>query len=119
VSGWHGQKKKQILALDGISLDVYEGECLALLGHNGAGKTTLISLLTGLYAATSGAASIYGIPLSSMDRIRTLLGVCPQHDILFDTLTVREHLQFYGCKSFALQLMHHYRKMSSSVVIID
>ena len=45
----------------GISLDIYEGQITALLGHNGAGKTTLISMLTGLTAPTSGTASVYDL----------------------------------------------------------
>ena len=45
----------------GISLDIYEGQITALLGHNGAGKTTLIHMLTGMTPATSGSATIYGL----------------------------------------------------------
>jgi len=63
------------------------------LGHNGAGKTTTISMLSGLIMPDSGTASLYGVDLfNEMAQIRTTLGVCPQLDVLFDDLTVREHL---------------------------
>ena len=66
-------------------------------GHNGAGKTTTISILTGLIEATSGQASVFGYDiLNNMDEIRHFLGVCPQHDILFDQLTVKEHLILFA-----------------------
>jgi ATP-binding cassette subfamily A (ABC1) protein 3 len=78
-------------------MDLYEGQILSLLGHNGAGKTTTISMLTGLTTVTSGDALINGLSLrNSLEVIRPQLGVCPQHDILFDLLTVTEHLEMYA-----------------------
>ncbi|KAJ3413316.1 ATP-binding cassette sub- A member 1 [Chytridiales sp. JEL 0842] len=74
-----------------------EGKLLALLGQNGAGKSTTMSILAGLTPATSGDALIYGLSVrSQMANIRTLLGVCPQHDILFDDLTAKEHIELYA-----------------------
>lgn len=52
----------------GISLDIYEGQITALLGHNGAGKTTLISMLTGLISPTSGTASIYNLVIDMINN---------------------------------------------------
>lgn len=76
---------------------MYNGQIFALLGHNGAGKTTTISMLTGLFAATKGRASAFGINvLENQDDIRKILGVCPQHDILFEFLTPKEHLEMYA-----------------------
>ena len=43
-----------------LSLDIYEGQITALLGHNGAGKTTLINILTGVMSATDGSATVCG-----------------------------------------------------------
>ena len=43
----------------GVSMDMYEGEITALLGHNGAGKTTLINMLTGMLEPSSGTAIVY------------------------------------------------------------
>ncbi|XP_066289391.1 phospholipid-transporting ATPase ABCA3-like isoform X2 [Branchiostoma lanceolatum] len=83
------------VAVDGLSLNMYQGQITSLLGHNGAGKTTTMSILTGLFPPTSGTATVNGHSiLTSMDEIRSSLGLCPQHNVLFDRLTVREHLYF-------------------------
>lgn len=64
---------------------------------NGAGKSTLISLLTGLYPASSGEALLCGFDLKTQsDQVYTKIGVCPQFDILWYDLTVGEHLYFYA-----------------------
>ncbi|KAK2490464.1 hypothetical protein MC885_020850 [Smutsia gigantea] len=84
-------------AVRDLSLNLYEGQITVLLGHNGAGKTTTLSMLTGLFPPTSGRAYINGYEISQdMVQIRKSLGLCPQHDILFDDLTVTEHLYFYA-----------------------
>ncbi|KAK0426602.1 hypothetical protein QR680_009797 [Steinernema hermaphroditum] len=84
-------------ALDSLSVRFYESQITAFLGHNGAGKTTTMSILTGLYRPSSGKCAIYGMDLrSGMTAIRSCLGVCPQHNILFDKLSVKEQLEFYG-----------------------
>ncbi|KAH7728597.1 ABC transporterATP-binding protein [Aphelenchoides avenae] len=84
-------------ALDSLSLNFYESQITAFLGHNGAGKTTTISILTGLYPPTTGTAYVYGMDIRyDMRAIRDFIGVCPQHNILFDQMTVTETLQFYG-----------------------
>lgn len=55
------------------------------------------SILTGLFPPTSGSATIYGHDIrTEMDEIRKNLGMCPQHNVLFDRLTVEEHLWFYS-----------------------
>ncbi|XP_041925671.1 phospholipid-transporting ATPase ABCA1 [Alosa sapidissima] len=85
------------LAVDGLSLDFYENQITSFLGHNGAGKTTTMSILTGLFAPTSGTAIINGYDIrTDMDSIRKHLGMCPQHNVLFDDLTVEEHIYFYA-----------------------
>jgi len=90
-------KKKDFVAVAGLQLDMYEGQIFVLLGHNGAGKTTTINMLTGMLPATSGSADIYGNNTATdMDAIRRTLGLCPQHDILYDDLTVTEHLSMFG-----------------------
>ncbi|XP_027982024.1 ATP-binding cassette sub-family A member 7 isoform X2 [Eumetopias jubatus] len=84
-------------ALRGLSLDFYQGQITALLGHSGAGKTTMLSILSGLFPPTRGSACILGHDVqSSMEAIRPHLGVCPQYNVLFDMLSVDEHIWFYG-----------------------
>uniref|UniRef100_A0A2K5SFW9 ATP binding cassette subfamily A member 3 n=1 Tax=Cebus imitator TaxID=2715852 RepID=A0A2K5SFW9_CEBIM len=88
---------KDRAAVRDLNLNLYEGQITVLLGHNGAGKTTTLSMLTGLFPPTSGRAYISGYEISQdMVQIRKSLGLCPQHDILFDSLTVAEHLYFYA-----------------------
>uniref|UniRef100_S4RFW8 ABC transporter domain-containing protein n=1 Tax=Petromyzon marinus TaxID=7757 RepID=S4RFW8_PETMA len=87
------------LALNNLSLNLYENQIVSFLGHNGAGKTTTMydTRTTGLFPPTSGSARIYGHDIrSEMDAIRKSLGMCPQHNVLFDQLTVEEHLWFYS-----------------------
>ncbi|XP_014062403.2 phospholipid-transporting ATPase ABCA1 [Salmo salar] len=85
------------LAVDGLSVDFYENHITSFLGHNGAGKTTTMSILTGLFAPTSGTAFINGYDIrTDMDTIRKHLGMCPQHNVLFNDLTVEEHIYFYA-----------------------
>ncbi|XP_046463654.1 ATP-binding cassette sub-family A member 7-like isoform X2 [Daphnia pulex] len=85
------------VALRNLHIDFYEDQITSFLGHNGAGKTTTISILTGLFPPSSGTATINGLDIRyQMDDIRRQLGVCPQHNVLFDQLTVEEHLRFYA-----------------------
>jgi len=86
--------RAELVAVRDLTLTMYEGQITCLLGHNGAGKTTTISMLTGLYSPTSGDAFLHGYSIRhQMSSIRRHLGICPQHNVLFDTLTVREHLE--------------------------
>ena len=87
------------IAVNGVNLNFYKDEIFALLGHNGAGKTTLISMLTGMYEATKGTAIYEGVNIldsMNMEIFREKLGICPQHDILFEDLTIREHLEMFS-----------------------
>lgn len=90
-------RKGKCCAVNSLQLTLYENQILALLGHNGAGKSTTISMLVGLLPPTSGDALVLGKNiLTNMDDIRKELGVCPQHDILFPELSVKEHLQLFA-----------------------
>ncbi len=93
----YSHETKPIEALKGISLDVYEGEILGLLGVNGAGKTTLSSLIATQHPPTSGeilwrGASIYDQLLD----YRRHLGFCPQKNNFDTLLTVEQNLIFSG-----------------------
>ena len=85
------------VAVNDLSLNIYENQITALLGHNGAGKTTIMSMLSGLFPPTGGSANICGHDLSTdLSGVRRSLGLCPQFDVLFDKLTVMEHLWFFS-----------------------
>ena len=89
-----GTVKNQV---DGVNLNFYKDEIFALLGHNGAGKTTIINILTGIYEKTSGDAEYNNIKIfENMDMYRKIVGICPQQDVLFEQLTVREHLRLFS-----------------------
>ncbi|MGH0158140.1 UNVERIFIED_CONTAM: hypothetical protein FKN15_034802 [Acipenser sinensis] len=95
----HGLTKLygQTVAIQNLNLNFYEGHVTALLGHNGAGKTTTMSLLTGLYSPSSGSVLVYGKDMQThMDAVHRDMGVCMQYDVLFEHLTVKEHLLLYG-----------------------
>ncbi|XP_025412978.1 ABC transporter A family member 1-like isoform X2 [Sipha flava] len=85
--------------INGINMIIYQGEITAILGHNGAGKTTLFNILTGLTEPTSGTIKVFGYDVrnpSDVTKIRRMIGVCPQYDILFERLTPKEHLKFFA-----------------------
>jgi ABC-2 type transport system ATP-binding protein len=83
-----------LTAVDGVALDIAQGEFFGLLGPNGAGKTTLISMLAGLNRPDSGAISIMGHDTVSDFRLsRRALGVVPQELVFDPFFTVRETLR--------------------------
>ncbi|XP_055602215.1 phospholipid-transporting ATPase ABCA1-like [Uranotaenia lowii] len=85
------------VAVHGLTLNMYENQITVLLGHNGAGKTTTMSMLTGIFSPTSGTALINGHDIrTDLDGARRSLGLCPQHNVLFDELTVSEHIRFFA-----------------------
>jgi len=90
-----GSQSGTFLALDGVSLDIEDGEFFGLLGPNGAGKTTLISILAGLTKASSGRVSVLGSDvLTDYAAARRKLGVVPQELVFDPFFNVREALRF-------------------------
>ena len=84
-------------AVRGISFDIQEGEIFSLLGPNGAGKTTTISMLSTLYEPTSGDATIAGHSITKDPlAVKRVIGVVPQEIALYEDLTARENLIFWG-----------------------
>jgi ATP-binding cassette, subfamily A (ABC1), member 5 len=80
-----------------LSFAVDSGEVLGLLGHNGAGKTTTMKIMTGETPPTTGQVKIGGHNITiAKDAAFKTLGYCPQHDALWKTMTVREHLEVYA-----------------------
>jgi ABC-2 type transport system ATP-binding protein len=84
-------------AVKGISFAIMEGEIFSLLGPNGAGKTTTISMLSTLYTPTSGDATIGGYSITKNPMaVKGVIGVVPQELALYEDLTARENLLFWG-----------------------
>src|SRR5262249_23087047 len=86
-----------IKALDGVSFDVAPGEMFGLLGPNGAGKTTLLSILSCLLQPTGGEVRLSGEAVTPGKlSLRPLLGIVPQELAVYEELTARENLAFFG-----------------------
>lgn len=81
-------------AVDGLSLQVKEGEVFGFLGPNGAGKTTSINMMVGLLQPTSGQILIDGKDIRLMNRAS--IGICPQEIVLWENLTCKESLKLMG-----------------------
>ena len=89
--------KNGVEATRGIDFTARCGESIAILGANGAGKTTFLRQLTTELKPTSGAIEIFGIDvISQPHKAKLLMGITPQEAGVFETLTVREHLELFG-----------------------
>lgn len=86
-----------IKALKGVSFSVKEGEIFGLLGPNGAGKTTTVSILSGILTPDAGEATIAGMDIGKeSSKIKKIMGVVPQEIAVYEELTARENLYFWG-----------------------
>ncbi|KAH8378947.1 hypothetical protein KR009_002246, partial [Drosophila setifemur] len=84
-------------AVRGLSLKMYRNEITVLLGHNGAGKTTTLNMMTGIIPPTRGTAILNGYDIRrEMEKARQSLGICPQNNILFNHMSVRDHIKFFS-----------------------
>jgi ABC-2 type transport system ATP-binding protein len=84
-------------AVDGITFDVEQGEIFGFLGANGAGKSTTIRMLCGLLAPTSGSALVLGIDVArDPEGVKRRIGYMSQRFSLYEDLTVRQNLRFFG-----------------------
>lgn len=91
------KKYGEFTAVKGVSFDIQQGEIFSLLGPNGAGKTTTISMLSTLYDPTEGDATIAGHSIRKDPMaVRRVIGVVPQDLALYEDLTARENLEFWG-----------------------
>ncbi|KAF9162745.1 ATP-binding cassette sub- A member 2 [Actinomortierella ambigua] len=95
--------------VDQLSLELHRNEIFGFLGHNGAGKTTSLSIILGMLRPDSGRVLVNGhvmpgsegqtrseMDLRTLSEVQKTMGVCPQHDVLFDTLTAWETIQLYA-----------------------
>jgi ATP-binding cassette subfamily A (ABC1) protein 3 len=85
----------ELKAVDNFNWDLFGNEIFCLLGHNGAGKTTLVNMISGIFAPTEGDIFYKGKSIiTDKTYLFENIGVCQQEDILFEYLTVAQHLQF-------------------------
>jgi len=90
------KKYADVVAVDGLDLEIQRGECFGLLGPNGAGKTTTIEIMEGLSAPTAGTVEMLGRRWTrDADALRARIGVALQETKLFDRLTVEETLRLF------------------------
>ena len=87
-----------IHAVDGVDLDVHEGELFGLIGHNGAGKSTMFKMMLGLIPASAGEIRIDGARVEGGDfrAVRRKIGYLPENVVLYDNLTGAETLDFFA-----------------------
>jgi ABC-2 type transport system ATP-binding protein len=88
---------EDVTAVDGVSLQVVEGELFGLLGPNGAGKTTIINVLCGLLKPTSGSAIVGGYDVQKEPaKVKEIIGVCVQETAVYPYLTGAENVELFG-----------------------
>lgn len=88
-------RKRKVRALDGLSLQVNQGEIFGFLGANGAGKTTTLKLLMRLMFPTAGSARILGHDIADL-KMHRQIGYLPENPYFYDYLTAREFLDYCG-----------------------
>ena len=88
---------EDVQAVNDLSLNIKAGELFGLLGPNGAGKTTAINMMVGLLKPTSGEVMVGGYDIKKdSQKIKEIIGVCPQEAAVYKYLTGRENLELYG-----------------------
>ena len=90
----YGVRGYGVLALDGVSFQIYKGEVFGLIGPNGAGKSTTIKILLGLLKPNGGECEVFGIPPSA--RLRSKIGYLPEAPYFYKFLTGLELVEFYA-----------------------
>jgi ABC-2 type transport system ATP-binding protein len=88
--------RNDVRALNGLSIDVREGEVFGLLGPNGAGKSTLVRVLSTLLRPDGGQATVAGYDIRQPDKVRRRIGLVGQHAAVDEKLTGRENLRMFG-----------------------
>ncbi len=91
------KRYKDIIAVDGISFEVHQGEIFGMLGPNGAGKTTTVEILEGLRDLDSGEAYINGLDVTKHStRVKSIIGVQLQQNAFFDNLNLEETIELFA-----------------------
>ena len=84
-------------AIKNLNLELYQGQLTVLVGHNGAGKTTTLNAITGMLPPSGGTVYVNGYDVrKNITKVRDGMGLCLEHNVLFDELTVTEHLRFFS-----------------------
>jgi len=102
--------------LQDLTLHIQAGEVYGLLGSNGAGKTTTINLLCNLLRADSGAIAINNYPVS--EATKSLIGVAPQENLLYKSLSCEENLNFYA-QIYGLKGQHRRQQVQESLAAVN
>lgn len=95
----HNLTKKygDLTAVDDVSLDIYEGDLVGLLGHNGAGKTTLFVMLAGLTMQTSGNIKVCGKNIEkNMMGLKKNISFLPDNTLYYENLTAKQNLEYFS-----------------------
>lgn len=88
-----GKRYGEAPALAPLELRIEPGQAVALVGHNGSGKSTLLALAAGVVEPTEGSVSVFGWPPAAVEA-RALVSYVPDDPVLYDDLSVREHLRY-------------------------
>lgn len=104
------------LVLENLNLQIQPGEIYGLLGPNGAGKTTTINLICNLIKAERGAIKINNQPAS--EKTKKLLGIAPQENLLYKSLSCEENLEFYG-QIYGLNRQQISRNISETLTAVN
>jgi ABC-2 type transport system ATP-binding protein len=110
---------KEVTAVQDVTADIYQQEIFGLLGPNGAGKTTIIRILTTLMQPTSGSAFVGPYEVTrDPEKIRGIIGVCPQTGTLDPELTAQENLSFYG-KLLGMNEQERKKRIPELLAMVD
>lgn len=122
ISKTFGTGARAVRALRSVSLEIARGEILALVGNNGAGKSTLMSICAGLLAADEGSVSLEGDCTTAHGGTPSRhLGLAPQEEALYPTLTTRRNLHYFGRLAGlrGAELQHRIEEVASQLLIGD
>lgn len=105
---------RKTLAVDGLSLEVGDGEIVGLLGPNGAGKTTILRCITGIVQMTEGRIEVDGLDLAKREEdVKRRIAFVPEVPTPYEMLTVWEHLRFIA---MAYQTMENFEKRADTLM---
>lgn len=88
-----GKRYGDVWALEPLDLEIAAGQSVAVVGHNGSGKSTLLGCIAGVLDVTAGSVAVFGRPPAD-EGARARLSFLPDAPVLYDDLSVREHLEY-------------------------